>query len=364
MNTRAVVCVLFLPLFLVTPVSAEVNFSKSLLKKKAAWYQSDEARVIADSVLQYQSPQGGWPKNTNLARTPKNAKDVPQPDDHFANSLDNEATTLPLQFLARMAHATGETRYRESFERGLDYLFTAQYPNGGWPQFWPLRKGYYSHITYNDDAMIRVMTLLRDVEEGEEPYEFVPPEYRQKAAAAVDRGIDCILKTQIRQNGQRTAWNGMSHLFYQGDTGKDVPFKDFELVAVVKSEPKSNSGFFFHTDRELRKGKYLNKGYEVQLNSAPKEKHKTGSLYAVVQVDESPVDETEWFQIRIRVVGQRIQVFVNDQQLVDYTEPANPEREPSRAKRLLDPSGGAIAIQAHDPNSIFYFKQIKIRRLD
>ncbi len=158
--------------------------------------------------------------------------------------------------------------------------------------------------------------------------------------------------------------NGMSHLFYQGDTGEDVSFKDFELVAVVKSEPKSNSGFFFHTDRELRKGKYLNKGYEVQLNSAPKEKHKTGSLYAVVQVDESPVDETDWFQIRIRVEGQRIQVFVNDQQLVDYTEPANPEREPSRAKRLLDPSGGAIAIQAHDPNSIFYFKQIKIRRLD
>ncbi|WP_237228882.1 DUF1080 domain-containing protein [Rubinisphaera sp. JC750] len=158
--------------------------------------------------------------------------------------------------------------------------------------------------------------------------------------------------------------NGMAHLFYQGDTGEDVPFKDFELVAVVKSEPKSNSGFFFHTDRELRKGKYLNKGYEVQLNSTPKEKHKTGSLYAVVQVDESPVDETDWFQIRIRVEGQRIQVFVNDQQLVDYTEPANPEREPSRAKRLLDPAGGAIAIQAHDPNSIFYFKQIKIRRLD
>lgn len=68
MNTRAVVCVLLLPLFLFTPANAEVNFSKSLLKKSDAWFRSDEARKIADSVLLYQSPQGGWPKNTNLAR--------------------------------------------------------------------------------------------------------------------------------------------------------------------------------------------------------------------------------------------------------------------------------------------------------
>lgn len=157
--------------------------------------------------------------------------------------------------------------------------------------------------------------------------------------------------------------NGMSHLFYVGDTGHDVPFKDFELVAVARSEPGSNSGFFFHTDRELRGGKYLNKGYEVQLNSSAKEKNKTGSLYAVVQVDQSPVDETEWFTIRIRVQGKRIQVYVNDQQMVDYTEPDNPERPASRAKRLIDPNGGALAIQAHDPGSVFYFKEIRLREL-
>lgn len=232
MNTRAVVCVLLLPLFLFTPANAEVNFSKSLLKKSDAWFQSDEARKIADSVLLYQSPQGGWPKNTNLVRPPKSPKDVPQPDDHFANSLDNEATTLPLQFLARMTDATGEAKYRESFLRGLDYLFTAQYPNGGWPQFWPLRKGYYSHITYNDDAMIRVMTLLRDVAEGKEPYEFVPAGYRKKAAAAVDRGIDCILKTQVRQNGKLTAWCAQHDV----DTYEPVWARDFEPPSLSGGE--------------------------------------------------------------------------------------------------------------------------------
>ena len=157
--------------------------------------------------------------------------------------------------------------------------------------------------------------------------------------------------------------NGMSHLFYVGDEGKDVRFKDFELSAIVRSDPNSNSGIFFHTSRELRNGKYLNKGYEVQLNSSEREKRKTGSLYAVVNLDTSPVDETKWFEVRIRVEGKRIQVHIDGARVVDYVEPLNPSRESSRAKRLLDPRGGAIAIQAHDPGSVFYFKRIRLRKL-
>lgn len=157
--------------------------------------------------------------------------------------------------------------------------------------------------------------------------------------------------------------NGMSHLFFVGNSGQDIAFKYFELAAVVRSEPNSNSGIFFHTSRELRSGKYLNKGYEVQLNSSKVEKRKTGSLYGVLDLNKSPVDETEWFEIRLRVEGNRIQIFVGDEQVLDYTEPPTPIREPGRAKRLLDPAGGAIALQAHDPNSIFYFRQIRIREL-
>jgi len=157
--------------------------------------------------------------------------------------------------------------------------------------------------------------------------------------------------------------NGMAHLFYVGDQGKDVSFTDFELIATVRSERNSNSGIFFHTSRELRKGKYLNKGYEVQLNSSEREKRKTGSLYGVVDLAESPADETKWFELRVVVQGKRIQVFVNQERVVDYTEPADPKRQPARAKRLIDPAGGALAIQAHDPGSVFYFRSIRIRGL-
>ena len=83
----------------------------------------------------------------------------------------------------------------------------------------------------------------------------------------------------------------------------------------------------------------------------------------IADLSESPVDETDWFEVRLRVEGQRIQVTVGGKQVVEYVEPANAERSAARAKRRLHPDGGALAIQAHDPNSVFYFRRIRIREL-
>jgi hypothetical protein len=156
-----------------------------------------------------------------------------------------------------------------------------------------------------------------------------------------------------------------AHLFYVGDgADKFKKFKNFELVATVRAEPNSNGGIFVHCDHELRdSARHLAKGYEVQLNSAAKEARKTGSLYAVVDLDKSPVVETDWFQVYIRVEGQRIEVKLNDQQVIDYTEPKNVERPAQRAGRKFSADGGAIALQAHDNNSVWYFKEIRIKRL-
>lgn len=186
--------------------AAPAPWSSAYLRHPLAWYASPDARAVADSVVQYQSTRGGWPKSTDLARPPRSPADVPPDGGGRANSFDNDATTVPMQFLARIASATGEARYRDSFLRGVDYMLAAQYANGGWPQFWPLRGEYYDHITFNDGAMIRVMQVLSLVAAGQAPYDFVDAERRAKAAAAVQRGIDCILKTQIKQDGKLTAW--------------------------------------------------------------------------------------------------------------------------------------------------------------
>jgi len=162
--------------------------------------------------------------------------------------------------------------------------------------------------------------------------------------------------------------NGLAHLFYIGDQDSFVRFKDFEIEMVAKGEPNSNSGLFIHTSHAPRPGKfktkgYLGEGYEVQLNSTEKEKRKTGSLYAVADLEKSPVDETEWFTMRVRVEGKHIRVWLNDELVNDYEEPANPKRPADRIGSVLNPQGGAIAIQAHDPESIFYFKSIRLRVL-
>ena len=182
------------------PVAAEVKWGGEVFRQPAGWYASSEARTAADTVIQYQSTEGGWQKNSDLLKPPNSRAELEQP------TIDNGATTTPMRFLALVAAATDEAKYRHAFERGLDYLFAAQYPNGGWPQFYPLRDGYYSRITYNDNAMVNVLTLLRDVAAGEAPYGFVDQERRENASAAADRGVDVILRTQIKQDGRLTAW--------------------------------------------------------------------------------------------------------------------------------------------------------------
>lgn len=156
-----------------------------------------------------------------------------------------------------------------------------------------------------------------------------------------------------------------SHLFFVGDKSEGFEiFKDFELEVETRSELNANSGIFIHTDLTAGgRSLHLSKGYEIQLNSTQKEKRKTGSLYAVVDLAKSPVDESQWFKVRVVVRGQKITIFVNDQQVVDYTEPPNVQRPKERAGRKLNPAGGAIALQAHDPNSTFYFRKVRIRPL-
>lgn len=186
--------------------TAAPQWGGAVLTRPADWYATPQARGLADTVILHQSPEGGWPKNTSLAVAP----DAAPVDERSKNTFDNQATTLPMAFLARVIHAGERSGDRQAFDRGLDYILDAQYPNGGWPQFFPLREGYWSRITFNDDAMVRIMVLLRDVASGAAPYDFVDASRRARAAEAVARGTQLILDAQVRQDGVRTVW-GAQH---------------------------------------------------------------------------------------------------------------------------------------------------------
>lgn len=175
----------------------------------AAWYGSDESRAVAEQVLTYQRPSGGWPKNQPMHRplTDSVRALLADPNGPYEATMDNNATSTEMKFLARMYNATGDKRYKKAFERGLAYILEAQYDNGGWPQFYPIKEGYYTHITFNDNAMANTLRLLRDISEEDPLYAFAASgKVKKQARAAFDKGIDCILECQIVVDGKRTVW--------------------------------------------------------------------------------------------------------------------------------------------------------------
>ena len=182
------------------PLLTADESARRFLRKPDSWFASTEAKQVAAIILSFQCDAGGWPKNTDTiskAYDGDRSKLVP--------TFDNKATVDELRFMARMLNATKDETYRKSFDRGLAYVLSAQYPNGGWPQFFPLRKGYWDHITFNDDAMVRVLQLVREVA-TEKPYAFLDAKTRDACQQAFDRGIACILKCQIVVDGKPTVW--------------------------------------------------------------------------------------------------------------------------------------------------------------
>lgn len=172
---------------------------------------SSEASRIGEQVLAYQRITGGWPKNVDMCRlhTPEEMEAVKSDHNRIDDSTtDNFATTTQLTFIAHMFQATHDERYRDAFLVGVEYLLSGQYDNGGWPQFWPNPEGYQVHITFNDGAMVNTLLLLRDVATNVYPYDgsLFDEDVRNRAMAAFDKGIECILATQIRVDGTPTVW--------------------------------------------------------------------------------------------------------------------------------------------------------------
>jgi PelA/Pel-15E family pectate lyase len=196
--------------------------------------EGPEALRVADNMVLYQRDSGGWPKNIDMAKPlagNDRAKLVAQKK-KTDSTIDNGATYTQLSFLARVYTAQRQERHRESFLKGLDYLLKAQYANGGWPQFYPDLSGYHKHITFNDNAMIGVMKLLRDVAAAKPSYTFVDEARRASAAKAVEKGIECILKTQVVVNGKRTVWCAQHDEVTLGP----APARKFEPVSLSGGE--------------------------------------------------------------------------------------------------------------------------------
>ena len=180
-------------------------------KKGATWYASAEAQALADKVLDIQKNNGGWMKNIEVSTMSDSdyntLKSASSKAEH--SCLDNVATTQEMRFLAKVYQGCKVEKYRESFLKALNMILTAQMKVGGWGQYWP-RSGngsYQDYITFNDDLMTNVLKILRDIYENKGDFADIADEAtREKCRAAFDRGLQCIIKCQVDDNGTPAAW--------------------------------------------------------------------------------------------------------------------------------------------------------------
>ena len=206
------------------------------LKRPAAWYASPDARHVADVIVSFQTPAGGWGKN--MARSGalrQRGQNWVATGDSYVGTIDNDATTTELRFLARVqaqVPGTAGASYRAAFLKGIRYLLDAQYPNGGFPQVYPLAGGYHDAITFNDDALLEVAEVLDAAARRDQEYGFVPPAVAAQARAAAGKVLQLILSTQVVVHGVRTVWGQQVDMLTLAPVGA----RNFEPVSLVSAE--------------------------------------------------------------------------------------------------------------------------------
>lgn len=178
----------------------------------AGWFAGEEAGRLADAIVSFQTPSGGWSKHTGYAKGPRRpgmqwtSQNDPGKDPHYLATFDNGATIREIQFLAAVWRGTNRDDCRDAVLRGLDFILVAQFPNGGWPQVYPLEGGYHDNVTFNDNAMTNVLDLVRQSVGDDPKYAFVDDERRARLEAALTRGVACVIAAQIDVDGRKTAW--------------------------------------------------------------------------------------------------------------------------------------------------------------
>lgn len=194
---------------------------------------------VADNMLLYQRSVGGWPKHIgeqkiDYTKPVSVAEKAGLLDDKYRNdaTIDNNATSKEIRYLVKAYNQTNNKSYLEAAEKGIRYLLKMQYANGGFPQFYPDSSLYRSEITFNDNAMINALNILWDVAHRTNGFNVVNASLVSPAEKAVSKGIDCILKTQIKVHGKLEGWCTQ----YDHKTLQPAKARSFELVSISGDE--------------------------------------------------------------------------------------------------------------------------------
>ena len=198
-------------------------------------YRPEQVAQIADNILLYQRRDGGWKENEDPVRildAETRARFVEE-SRKTGGSFDNRNTYTQFDYLAAAYALTGDARYRDGSQRGLQFTLAQQLAScGGWPHTVPARESYHPHITFADDVTAGVLTTLRRVLDQRDRYAFVDAALLARVRAAVARGDACLLRLQVRQGDALAGWAGQ----YDAATLQPAQGRKFELPAIATQE--------------------------------------------------------------------------------------------------------------------------------
>ena len=220
---------------------ARISAPAAVNETKVSSVTTGNTDPVAENMLLYQRANGGWPKHfqgdkkVDYKHELTGEEKLQLISGYAAGidvTIDNDATTKEIKYLAKIYKQTKNEQYLNAAKRGIDYLLNAQYANGGWPQFFPDFSSYRSQITYNDNAMVNVLNVLFDVVYKKNDLDIFDKVYENKCVDPIVRGVQCILQTQLKQNGKLTAWCAQ----YNAKTLQPEMARKFELVSLSGSE--------------------------------------------------------------------------------------------------------------------------------
>ncbi len=170
------------------------------------WFSSPEGQLVTSQVIAFQYPSGGWPKNVDMAtpRPLETIREFVEGPDH--STIDNKTTYTHIHYLAKAFSVTGEESAKKAALKGLDYLFESQYSTGGWPVYYPRTGGYYGAVHYNDNSIYGLLRLLKAIVDRKSEVRWMAEDSVEKAEFSLRRGIQCILNSQVRVDGELTVW--------------------------------------------------------------------------------------------------------------------------------------------------------------
>lgn len=210
-------------------------------------YAPTQVQEIVGNILLFQRDNGGWPKDYDMTAvlTAEQKAKVIATRSNNDTSYDNGNLHSQVDYLARAVAQKNEPQWREACLRGFDFMLASQYPNGGFPQRHPNPKSFHAHITFNDGVMMGILEVLRDAALGSPHFSWLDQPRRDRAQAAVLRGVDCILKCQIRVGGKLTGWCQQ----HDEKTFEPRPARTFELASICPQETTEMARFLMKIEK-------------------------------------------------------------------------------------------------------------------